>query len=1171
MESYLWIYGAGEDWWWSSDNSITLALDRDTYAPGETATVLIQSRVAGTGLLTVQRDTVISEQVVTLTGPVTAVELPVTAAMTPNAHLVFHMYQPTGDDAVFRREGKLVTGRTELRAPSTQNFLTVDVSADHAQYRPRDVARLTINLTDYAGQPQAGQVSVAVVDEAIFALAADRSGSILDAFYAPGPDRTSLYDSLIRNPDYFYGYPEVDGETPAPSPTATPGPLEPDASLDATAPDVRRLFLDTAYWNATVAVDASGRATVDVPLPDNLTTWRVVVKAVTGATQVGEAQGQLLVTQALVARPILPRFAVVGDQFSAGVVGQNFTGADVSGAATLAGAGLHLLDGDARALTIPDGGSAIATWNVVAAEVGTAPVQTTVTTPAGGDAVELPLPVKPFAVPARDVMAGQATPRAQEAFTLPLNAVNDATALTVRLTPSLALGVLDGLDELIDYPYGCVEQTMSRVLPTAAAAQVYRELGLDNPKAAELPAIVNEGLQRLYGFQHDDGGWGWFFDDEGSIYTTAYVLFGLTAVQQSGFDVDADVLARGFAALAQRYPEMNHAGMQAFVQYVLAYAGQGDLAAARALLARAGELDAAGLATLALTFDLVGAGDEAQPLVDRLLTLARSTSTTAYWPAVETWDEFHWRMMTSDDKNTALAVAALARLRPDDARLPKAVRWLMEHRRGAGWSNTQATAFAVLGLLDAIKARGELAADYAYRVELNGAPVLTGRVTPENVTTPIAPLVIPGADLAPGANTLAIVREDDAVGAAASDTRPALRQATAPLYYSAVLDQQLYFDAFAPVASAGGGINVTRRYELIEGTPRPDGAYDLGDVVQVTLDIELAEEMYYVMVQDPIPAGFDVISERENLSGWSEFGMPFFWRDWGYNRKEVRDDRVDFFLTQGWAGEHTLTYTMRATLPGTFSVLPTSVFPMYADQFWGRSGSAQVTVAPEQLTPRPALAGDIDHSCTISNFDVQLVAAAWPHAVPGRDVVADGVVDLRDVAAVAARRGAACSADLPLPETAGDTVTLGLAGPDATQVLGDEFVVTVRRAAAGVVDGVALQLAYDPTLLRPVRVQWADGTSILPLGPVVDAAQGRLLFGGYNLEPSGRGASNTGAADDVLADVVFAGIRVGAAEVRITAGQVADDAGRVHNAAGAAVARVRLEGEQTFLPMIQGN
>ncbi|MEZ4558762.1 MAG: hypothetical protein R2854_20410 [Caldilineaceae bacterium] len=446
---------------------------------------------------------------------------------------------------------------------------------------------------------------------------------------------------------------------------------------------------------------------------------------------------------------------------------------------------------------------------------------------------------------------------------------------------------------------------------------------------------------------------------------------------------------------------------------------------------------------------------------------------------------------------------------------------------------------------------------------------MTGRITPENVTTPIAPLVIPGADLAPGANTLAIVREDDAVGAAASDTRPALRQAAAPLYYSAVLDQQLYFDAFAPVASAGGGINVTRRYELIEGTPRPDGAYDLGDVVQVTLDIELAEEMYYVMVQDPIPAGFDVISERENLSGWSEFGMPFFWRDWGYNRKEVRDDRVDFFLTQGWAGEHTLTYTMRATLPGTFSVLPTSVFPMYADQFWGRSASAQVTVAPEQLTPRPALAGDIDHSCTISNFDVQLVAAAWPHAVPGRDVVADGVVDLRDVAAVAARRGAACSADLPLPETAGDTVTLGLAGPDATQVIGDEFVVTVRRAAAGAWTA-SLQLAYDPTLLRPVRVQWADGTSILPLGPVVDAAQGRLLFGGYNLEPSGRGASNTGAADDVLADVVFAGIRVArrrCASLRVRWPMTPG----AFTMSGAAVARVRIEGEQTFLPMIQGD
>ena len=90
---------------------------------------------------------------------------------------------------------------------------------------------------------------------------------------------------------------------------------------------------------------------------------------------------------------------------------------------------------------------------------------------------------------------------------------------------------------------------MSRVLPSAVATQAYNELGIANPKADELPSIIDKGLQKLYGYQHGNGTWGWFYDDDGSIYLTSYVLFGLTMVEKAGFAVDPMVLERGFNAL----------------------------------------------------------------------------------------------------------------------------------------------------------------------------------------------------------------------------------------------------------------------------------------------------------------------------------------------------------------------------------------------------------------------------------------------------------------------------------------------------------------------------------------------------------------------------------------------------------------------------------------------
>jgi hypothetical protein len=1163
--SYLWVYDTTSDsWWYWNNDDLSITTDKESYAPGETATLLIQSRITGVALVTLERAGVHREMIVPINRPMTTVEALITADLAPNVYAKVHIFKRTAaNDAHPNAEGRLVTAKSELVVPALDKRLKIEIAANAPAYKPGEQATLTLRVTDAGGQPVRARVSLALVDEAIFALQADLSANLFDAFYGRRLSSVQTYDSLVRHPyNYFYGVPSEDGGSgPTPTPVATqtpPGVQTPNNSQP------RRIFLDTAYWNPNLVTNDAGEVRVAIRLPDNLTTWRVIARAVTLETQVGEDKAQLLVTQEIIARPALPRFAVLGDRFHVGIVAQNFSGSDTSGSAELASNQLLLLDAGARPLSLPNVGTAVAKWTAVASQVGAGLVTSTVSTGNGQDVVELPLSTKAFAAPDRWTASGQANPTASAVFTAPFNAVNEASQLTVHLAPSLALGLLDGLDELIDFPYGCVEQTMSRLLPSAVAAKAYADLGIPNPKADELPEMMSQGLQKLYGFQHQDGGWGWFYDDDGAVQMTTYVLFGLVSVQEAGFTVDANVLMRGFTYLDGALAAASDPDAKAFALYVKALAQRGDLPAARALVAQADQMDADGLAALALALHLGGDSSNAQTVLDKLISRARTTPSWVFWPVDEAgWDWYNWQSMASTEKYTALALRALVTLRSDSLLTPKVVRWLMDHRNGAGWggygsANTQATAFAVIGLADYIQVAGELQPNYNYTVQFNGQIVASGQVKPANARQPIPPIVIAGSQLQTGENKLHIERDSN----------------NGQLYYSVLLNQQLFYDGFAEVTSLDQGLALKRSYQLSEGAPRKDGAYNLGDLVEVTIELEANQRMSYVLVEDPIPAGFEALAERVNPYGWGgcpfcEYADHFFWREWGYNRKDVRDDRVDFFLTELWPGKHTFTYLMRATTRGEFSVLPGQAYPMYNDDIWGRSASQQVVVAPEQLIDRPTLAGDFDRDCRISAFDARQVAGVYGATNPLRNLVGDTRIQLADVVSVAQRVGARCLADKGAPGQGSGAASFLLTATSDQVIIGQPFDLQVtsvlsntNAAAANGLGGFGLRLQFDPHKMKVAKVTWNPALGkVTPLGPTINHAQGVVAFGLLGL-PAGADLLQP------LATITFIGQGVGNTIFNFTTAEAVDSQGQLISASAQAGQNMIIDGEQTFLPFV---
>ena len=1172
--SWLWIFDPNShSWWYTNDADLSIEADQTSYAPGDVAHLLIQSKVTETvALVTLERETVLQEIVVNITGPATQVDIPITESLAPNVVAKVHLYQHTteqpADDYYYEYavEAKLLTASTTLNIPANHRRLTVDIAPDAADYAAGSEATLTINLTDHLGQPAAGRVMLALVDEAIFALAPDNSGDIFDTFHGARQLQVNTFSSLT--PFSSYG-PELalptSGEIPPEAP-ADDGRDQADSGAD-TQP--RRVFLDTAYWNPTIDTDANGQAVVKVPLPDNLTTWRIIARAITSDTDAGQATGQLLVTQELIARPTLPRFGIQGDSFLVGMVGQNFSGQESTGQASLQATNLILLDPATRALDLPNGKATTADWTAVASQIGTGVVTSSLTSAVGADIVELPFTVNPFSVPERLTASGQANPMAKETFVQPPNAVYDASKFTLSMAPSIAVGLLDDLDSLIDYPYGCVEQTMSRLLPSAAASIAYNDLNIPNPKAELLPEIMNKGLQKLYGYQLENGAWGWFTDDEAGYYLTTYVLNGIIMVQKAGFATDEQVVERGFSYLSQT--NTTDPNMMAYAAYVSSMAGREPSSQAEAL-AQNPDLDAFGLAMVSIALHIDGKEAAAQSALDRLLTKVEEAGGKAFWPIPETeksW--YHWRSMASTEKNTAAAIQAVVALRPGHPVLPKAVQWLMEQRQnspygGAGWRNTQATAFAISGLSGYLRVSNELVSDYAYAVILNDVEIASGRVTPDVLMQPIDPVMLSGDSLRIGENELRIERRD--VDGASG---------IGPLYYALLVEQELFYDSFQPVSSVTQGLSVNRTYRLVDESVRAsdrladsslheDEVYKVGNLVEVEVTVQAKYDMAYVLVSDPIPAGFEAVRERMNVVSYSDywFDSPFFWREWGYNRKELRDDSVDLFITNLWEGTRTYTYLMRATTPGEFSVLPALAYPMYEPEIWGRSQSKRVIVSPEALTGRPALTGDFDRSCQITAFDAQQVAAAWGSTNSSRDISDDGLVNLQDVAAIAMRRGATCLNDRPAPGTASGEARFVLNMPEQTLQAGEQFEATFAFEGGTFGRGFGATLNFDQSKLRIANVRWhTEKGKMLPLGPNIRHLDGALDLGAFDLP-------ETIQPGDNLVTITLTALTAGTADLTVSSAQATDSAGNLISATAQRTGGpITIQGSKMYMPVVR--
>jgi uncharacterized protein YfaS (alpha-2-macroglobulin family) len=908
---YFYVSGGGlSDFGPANNRSLQIIPDKKTYAAGDTAHLMIVTGKPNTPVyLTVEGRDLRQYRILRSQDSTVSYDVPIAAGDEPGITV----------GASFIRNGESYGGEKYIKVPPVEHQLIVKLATDKPQYLPGQTAGYSLEVTDNAGHPAPNaEFSLGVVDEAIYGIRKDSTEDIVKFFFDREWNRVATDTSL----DYFFN-----GEAGKRRmrlaelrPASRLAQLKPERLVQ---PKIRKAFPDTAFWAADVTTDANGRAHAKVDFPDSLTTWRATTRGVTAATAVGSATLKTIVRKNLILRLVVPRFFVQGDEVVISALVHNYLTTDKTARISLDVKGLDVLDGAAKDILVPHRGEVKVDYRVRAQQVGSATVTGKALTDEESDAMELDLPVNIPGVPLSASRGGTLANGGDVSFVLafPDKVQPGSRSLAIALSPSIAGSLFGALDYLTSFPYGCVEQTMSSFLPNIVVRQAMRDLKLkENIDEAALQEKIRAGLERLYAFQHEDGGWGWWETDESHPFMTAYVVAGLVQAKAAGVQVNDDPVTKGVAWLQKDFaadPKLN-SDLRAYMAYALAVASPNAAQQISAVYDARAKLTPYGLALLGMALPQTDA--RAAALAASLQSSVQQDAEQAWWTS--TRDPL---LDFSDDASaeaTAFAVKFLSRQKPDSPLLPKAALWLMNHRNeGYWWNSTKQTAMVIYGLTDYLRATHELNGNITATVYVNGSPVMTRKLDQ---------LTLDESQLAQGDNHIRITAQGD--GRVYYSTRAQYSSADEKLQKNGTVSLNLLRDYFKLAPSQQSG-------RIVYDLDPLKGPVAVGDIVAVRLTVT-GSEWKYLMVEDPIPAGTEFI-ERDSVYDLRE--KPPWWQ-YFFTRRELHDNRMALFQTWFPQGQQQYFYLLKVVNPGVFQVSPARVQPMYQPSVMATSESRRLEV-----------------------------------------------------------------------------------------------------------------------------------------------------------------------------------------------------------------------------------
>lgn len=831
---------------------VNVRLDRKVYGPGDPVKAFISSNVSPRPMLIVEEGREIWSYKVVDSSKV-AYQFRTDKAMSPDCFLT----------AVEWVDHRQVGDSASVPLPDLDRRLSVTVQPDKKEYRPGDTATYRITTKDRHGSAVPAEVSLAVVDEAIYAISPDNTADPFGQYWGFRPNQVL---TTVSAPE------EVSGGAYQRSGQASP--------------TVRTRFEDTAYWNAFVQTDANGQGTVSFEVPGNLTTWRATARTITPNTLVGAGRSSVVATRPLTLRLALPRAMTIGDHLQIQGTVNNRAREAATVHVRLNGPQTdYALEGGAeRTVTVPANGQAVVSWTVTAnddSKSGQAVFQAEAIAETGGtdmsDALRSSVPVMPRGYRSIAAVGGTMDGPKNVVLDLP----SDVDAAQVKLTARLFVGGAPALQEkarevLATPRYG-----------SPAAADQLLVAGATRWSSAN--EDVREDLA-LLSRTSTGVGWGWWENLPADADITADVLHALSVAKSGGRQVPPSLIEQGLMGARQQYIATQLWERRAELAASMADWTQDANKLVQEVLENGKALSP--YARLRLIEALQHISYEApRKQIDTILPLVSRGPVESYLPV---GDGIGWT--ASDIKTTAELLSVLVQLSRERDLQDQLVAWLISPDRDYECDDDKAA--TVVALSGYLFERGEWQPEGFQTTQgglqppratsLGGCSISIANhkydLIPSHVE-PAASIVVPYAPVKPGSNSIHIEG--------------------GRLMYS------ITAEFYRPASSESHrGVRVARKYEVRNPAgvwTELDRAVVTGEPVRVTLSIWGDDISDAIRVDEPIPAGFEFVD--------SEVGSDV--------REEVRDAKLVHYLAN--AGRPVvIRYFLRAESTGTIVASPPS-------------------------------------------------------------------------------------------------------------------------------------------------------------------------------------------------------------------------------------------------------
>jgi uncharacterized protein YfaS (alpha-2-macroglobulin family) len=927
-DAQVFAFGPGEaDWGLSDPNAVAVKLDKKSYAIGDTATALVASPYADSDIYVavVRGDALYRATLRGVTGA-KRIAFKITPAMLPNAAFEAVVVR-RGANVASAKPGTVAglarVGMASFSVDTADRYLKLAIAPKSGTVRPGGSQHVDFTLTHKDGSAARGELVAIVVNDAILQLSGYRPPDLVETVFQEQPISTTFSDNREEA--------VLQTQTPPPEKGFGYGG---GYLAGAGSTRVRQHFLPLAYYKV-LQTDASGKAGVSFSMPDDLTTWRVMAVAIADDdAHFVTSDATFVSALPLISNPLLPQFARPGDHFGLGVSVSNQTGAggaldlvlQLTGALAFASGNPSRMETTEQAATGTQG------WRfpVVAGTPAPTAVEATSRLGSQSDAFKVPFGIVDRGATDAVIDSGATASH----VSVPIDLSRPSTSLGagsgfVQITLANSIVpqfVVPTQSMMNDDPYPFADDLSSR-LEIASALQ-----GLRAPYRLKLSfdpgAQIAVSLQKLYALQRGDGGFAQYDAGKSSEpFATAYVVEALAFAQAHGVAIDSSALARAKTYLGQmlanpaRYTWCDEivckTQMRFEALWALAAAGSHQSDFLSDVVAHQDAFESADKIRLArLLLQTPGWQSQGAALADRLQQTVYVTGRYSTANVSTRWGWLGTRVVAQ-----AQMLQLLIERHAPSEQLDGAVRELVAQQCRCGWPTIDDAATALVALT--AYAGTEHLSSASATVTAGGARVASAQfgnvASSQSVTLPANSLKGGALDLSAQGGTI---------------------HYTVLYSYPVAANAPGELAAFRVVRTVQppGGKTPIATMDL---APAPSLDVDASKVFDVGIRVIVDHPVDRLMIEDPLPAGFEAVDTSFLTSSPAVLPQS---DSWDIDSQQIYSDRVVAFAEHLGPGVYDVHYLVRSVTPGTFLWPGARAYLRDAPEQFGRSAAVQLNV-----------------------------------------------------------------------------------------------------------------------------------------------------------------------------------------------------------------------------------